>query len=62
MEEKRRFLTMQEVADILRVNKVTVREMIRNGQLSAIRVGKSRLRISVKELEEFIDMQQDEKK
>ena len=62
MAKEREFLTMQEVADILRVNKVTIREMIRNGQLSAVRVGKSRLRISHQQLEEFINSQEDLKK
>jgi excisionase family DNA binding protein len=36
-----RFLTVTEVADILRVSTMTVYRLIKAGDLSAVRVGKS---------------------
>ena len=35
------FLTAAEVADLLRVSTMTVYRLIKNGQLAAVRVGKS---------------------
>jgi excisionase family DNA binding protein len=36
-----RFLTPQEVADLLRVSSMTVYRLIRSGELRAVRVGKA---------------------
>ena len=38
---KARFLTVQEVAQLLRVSSMTVYRLIKSGQLSALRVGKN---------------------
>jgi excisionase family DNA binding protein len=36
-----RFLTVQEVADIMRVSTMTVYRIIKSGELPAVRVGRS---------------------
>lgn len=36
-----RFLTVAEVASIMRVSKMTVYRMVHNGELPAVRVGRS---------------------
>jgi excisionase family DNA binding protein len=36
-----RFLTVSEVADLLRVSTMTVYRLIKAGELSAVRIGKS---------------------
>ena len=36
-----RFMTVTEVADIMRVSKMTVYRLIHSGEMPAIRVGKS---------------------
>ena len=38
---KARFLTVQEVADLMRVSSMTVYRLIRAGDLPAVRVGRS---------------------
>ena len=38
---KARFLTVQEVADLMRVSSMTVYRLIKAGELPAVRVGKS---------------------
>ncbi len=38
---KARFLTVQEVADLLRVSSMTVYRLIKAGDLPAVRVGRS---------------------
>ena len=38
---KARFLTVQEVADLMRVSSMTVYRLIKSGDLSAVRVGRS---------------------
>jgi excisionase family DNA binding protein len=38
---KARFLTVQEVADLLRVSSMTVYRLIKGGDLPAVRVGRS---------------------
>jgi excisionase family DNA binding protein len=38
---KARFLTVQEVADMLRVSSMTVYRLIKNNELPAVRVGRS---------------------
>lgn len=47
------FLTVEEVARILKVNKMTIYRYIKAGKIVAYRVGKD-LRISKKELESFL--------
>jgi excisionase family DNA binding protein len=39
--EKARFLTVQEVAQLMRVSSMTVYRLIRAGDLAAVRVGRS---------------------
>lgn len=48
------FMTPQEVADILKLNVMTVYEYIRTGALKAIKFGRS-YRILVKDFERFIE-------
>ena len=38
---KSRFLTVQEVADLMRVSSMTVYRLIKAGELGAVRVGRS---------------------
>lgn len=38
---KARFLTVQEVADLMRVSSMTVYRLIKSGELAAVRVGRS---------------------
>ena len=38
---KARFLTVQEVADLIRVSSMTVYRLIKSGELPAVRVGRS---------------------
>jgi len=38
---KTRFLTVQEVADLMRVSSMTVYRLIKSGELAAVRVGRS---------------------
>jgi excisionase family DNA binding protein len=40
-EARSRFLTVQEVADLMRVSTMTVYRLIKAGDLGAVRVGKS---------------------
>ena len=40
-QQRARFLTVAEVADILRVSTMTVYRLIKSGEMRAIRVGKS---------------------
>ena len=48
-----RFLTVAEVADLLRVSSMTVYRLIEAGELRALRVGKS-FRIEEEDLEAFL--------
>jgi excisionase family DNA binding protein len=48
-----KYLTIEEVAEILRVNKRTVYRLAVKGEIPAIRFGKS-WRINFEELEEFL--------
>lgn len=52
-EERARFLTVAEVADLLRVSSMTVYRLIEAGDLRALRVGKS-YRISNDDFESFL--------
>jgi excisionase family DNA binding protein len=49
-----RFLTVAEVADMLRVNQQSVRNWLDRGELSGVRVGKRRVRIRQSDLDAFI--------
>ena len=48
-----RFLTVAEVADLLRVSSMTVYRLIEAGALRALRVGKS-FRITTEDLDQFL--------
>jgi excisionase family DNA binding protein len=48
-----RFLTVAEVADLMRISTMTVYRFIKAGELSAVRVGKS-YRIREDDLDAFI--------
>lgn len=48
-----RFMLVSEVADIMRVSKMTVYRLIRSGDMPAIRVGKS-FRVPASAVEEII--------
>jgi excisionase family DNA binding protein len=49
------FLTVSEVADLLRLNPQTVRQWIDKGKLPAVRLGERQVRIRQSDLEQFID-------
>lgn len=49
-----RFLTVQEVADLLRVNQQSVRNWLDRGELAGVRVGKRRVRIRQSDLDRFL--------
>ena len=40
-EDKGKFLTVAEVAEIMRVSKMTVYRLVHSGELPAVRVGRS---------------------
>ncbi|HLS02384.1 MAG TPA: helix-turn-helix domain-containing protein [Beutenbergiaceae bacterium] len=48
-----RFLTVAEVAEMVRVSKMTVYRMVHSGELPAIRVGKS-FRVPYEEVERLL--------
>jgi excisionase family DNA binding protein len=50
---KARFLTVQEVADLLRVSTMTVYRLIKAGDLPAVRVGRS-FRVSEEDVDAFL--------
>jgi excisionase family DNA binding protein len=52
-QPRARFLTVQEVADVLRVSTMTVYRLIKNGELGAVRVGKA-YRVREDDLDAFI--------
>jgi excisionase family DNA binding protein len=47
-------LTVAEVANLLRLNQQTVRNMIDRGELGAVRVGQRRVRIRQSQLDAFL--------
>ncbi len=49
------FLTVAEVASILKLNQQTVRNWIDAGQLPAVRVGQRRVRIKRSDFDRFIE-------
>ena len=48
------YQTVKEIADLLKVNEVTVRRWIKNGELRAIDIGKG-WRIGSKDLDAFLE-------
>lgn len=48
-----RFLTVAEVAELMRVSKMTVYRMVHSGEIPAVRVGKS-FRVPEKAVEDII--------
>ena len=56
--EKMKFLSIQEVANTMRVSDKTVRRMIKRGDLTAYKVGeRGQLRIKERDLEQYIEGQ-----
>jgi excisionase family DNA binding protein len=49
------FLTVDEVAEILRLNRRTVENWIKSGKLSALRFGRKGIRIERAEVERFVN-------
>ena len=49
------FYTVKEVAEIMRFSKSYVYELIKDGRLKAVRIGKGKIIVSSKDLQEFID-------
>lgn len=49
-----RFVTVAEVADLMRVSKMTVYRMIHSGEIPAVRVGKS-FRVPQSAVQQLID-------
>ena len=54
LEPKAKFLTVAEVASMMRVSTMTVYRLIKAGQLAAIRVGKN-YRIRQADLQSYLD-------
>ena len=50
---KARFLTVQEVADLMRFSSMTVYRMIKSGYLPAVRVGRS-FRVAVADVDTYL--------
>ena len=48
-----RFLTVAEVATVMRVSKMTVYRLVHNGELPAVRVGRS-FRVSEADVNEYL--------
>ena len=48
-----RFLTIAEVAAIMRVSKMTVYRLVHNGELAAVRVGRS-FRVAEDDVDEYL--------
>ncbi len=55
-QARARFLTVNEVADLLRVSSMTVYRLIKGGDLRAVRVGKS-FRLREDDVDAFIARQ-----
>ena len=53
-EDKGTFLTVAEVADIMRVSKMTVYRLVHAGDLPAVRVGRS-LRVNDKAVQDYLN-------
>jgi excisionase family DNA binding protein len=48
-----KFLTIAEVAAMMRVSKMTVYRLVHNGELPAVRVGRS-FRVAEKDVDEYL--------
>lgn len=48
------FLTVQEVADLLKLNQQTIRNMIDRGERGHVRVGERRVRVRQSQLDAFL--------
>jgi excisionase family DNA binding protein len=55
-ESRSRFVTVAEVADLLRVSNMTVYRLVQSGQLPATRVGRS-YRIREEDLDSYLAQQ-----
>ncbi|QYH20338.1 helix-turn-helix domain-containing protein [Corynebacterium aquatimens] len=53
-DEKGKFLTVAEVADIMRVSKMTVYRLVHSGELPAVRVGRS-FRVNESAVGEYLE-------
>ncbi|AWB83282.1 helix-turn-helix domain-containing protein [Corynebacterium liangguodongii] len=53
-EDKGKFLTVAEVAEIMRVSKMTVYRLVHAGDLPAVRVGRS-FRVNERAVSEYLD-------
>lgn len=53
-EEKGKFLTVAEVAEIMRVSKMTVYRLVHSGELPAVRVGRS-FRVNEAAVNEYLE-------
>ena len=53
-EDKGTFLTVAEVADIMRVSKMTVYRLVHAGDLPAVRVGRS-FRVNDKVVQDYLN-------
>ena len=55
MSDTQRFMTPEEVADVLRVSISQVYTLMRSGQMEAIKIGKRGIwRVSINALEEYV--------
>lgn len=53
ISSSRQFLTVQELADIMRVSEMTVYRLIRDGSIPALRIGKH-LRVASDDFDRFL--------
>ncbi|AOX06363.1 excisionase [Corynebacterium sp. NML98-0116] len=53
-EDKGKFLTVAEVAEIMRVSKMTVYRLLHSGELPAVRVGRS-FRVNETAVSEYLE-------
>ena len=49
------FYTVKEVAEILKINRISVYDLIKEGKLNGHRFSERRIRVSEKDLNEFIN-------
>ena len=55
MSDTQRFMTPEEVADVLRVSISQVYTLMRSGQITAVKIGKRGIwRVSINALEEYV--------
>lgn len=51
------FMTVAEVAELLKLNEMTIRNYVSAGKLAAVRIGDRRVRIRREDVDRFIDGQ-----